>query len=136
MPFKTPTPIHESIVIGHTLPALVFGYINNYPIISNSHLNTSPFDYCSPELNLSSFGILNEVVKVSTPDGSINRGISKLDVEAAIILHMSIAGLLLNSVPLLILKSAIILLSAFLVQGSILLVLKNFMYSLPKMLVD
>ena len=100
MPFKTPTSIHENIVIGHTLPALAFSFINNYPIITNSALNTSPFDYCPPELNLSAFGIQNEIVKVSMPDGNINRGISKLDVEAAIILHMSVAGLMLNSVPL------------------------------------
>tara|TARA_R100000149_G_C5865829_1_gene130634 strand:+ start:330 stop:1250 length:921 start_codon:yes stop_codon:yes gene_type:complete len=100
MPFKTPTSIHENIVIGHTLPALAFSYINNYPIITNSSLNTSPFDYCSPELNLSSFGVLNEITQIKTPDGSINRGISKLDLETAIVLHMSVAGLMLNSAPL------------------------------------
>lgn len=100
MPFKTPTSIHENIVIGHTLPALVFSYINNYPIIINSSLNTSPFDYCPPELNLSAFGIFNEMKQVNMPEGTINRGVSKLDVEAAIVLHLSVAGSMLNSVPL------------------------------------
>ena len=100
MPFKTPTSIHENIVIGHTLPALAFSFINNYPIVINTALNTSPFDYCSPEFNLSAFGIQNEIIQVNMPEGSINRGVSKLDVEAAIILHLSVAGLMLNSVPL------------------------------------
>jgi len=100
MPFKTPTSIHENIVIGHTLPALAFSFINNYPIIINTALNTSPFDYCPPELNLSAFGIQNEITQVSMPEGSVNRGVSKLNVEAAIVLHLSVAGLMLNSVPL------------------------------------
>ena len=34
------------------------------------------------------------------PEGTINRGVSKLDVEAAIVLHLSVAGSMLNSVQI------------------------------------
>jgi hypothetical protein len=100
MVFKTPTSIHENIVIGHSLAALAYSFINNYPILLNDHLNTNPFDFCAPDLDLAPFGIENISTNVNSLSGTFQRGISKLQIEAAIIMSMSLRGLILNASPI------------------------------------
>jgi nitrogen regulatory protein PII len=100
MAFKTPTTICENIVIGHSLSALAYSHINNYPIIVNRSLNTSPFDYCPPHLDLNMFGIENVATQINMPEGFLQLGVSKIDIEAAIVMQLTLAGQLLNSVPL------------------------------------
>jgi len=99
MVFKTPTSIHKNIVIGHSLSALAYSFINNYPILLNDRLNTNPFDFCDPELDLAPLGIENIVTNVNSPSGTHQWGISKLQIEAAIVMSMSLRGMILNVTP-------------------------------------
>ena len=52
---------YDKLVIGSTLEALAYSYLNNIPLVC-SHLNPPHrFDYFDPEDNLSVFGVKNKL---------------------------------------------------------------------------
>lgn len=99
MVFKTPTTNCDNIVIGHSLPSLLFSYLNDYPIILNKELENNQFDFCPTSLPLELIGFENKSKDLRVAGGTKQFGITKEEIENNLIFCLSLAGLTLNSVP-------------------------------------
>lgn len=99
MVFKTPTTNCDNVVIGHSLPSLLFSYLNDYPIILNKELENNQFDFCPTSLPLELIGFENKSKDLRVAGGTKQFGITKEEIENNLIFCLSLAGLTLNSVP-------------------------------------
>ena len=98
MAFKTPEQKCNDIVIGHSLQAFLYSYLNDYPIITNKQFIDNSFDFCEPDLPLESIGLENIGRCLKTKEGSIQVGAPKSEIKSRLLLCLSLSGLLLNSV--------------------------------------
>jgi hypothetical protein len=97
MVFKTPEQKCNDIVIGHSLPALLYSYLNDYPIIINKQLIDNSFDFCHPDLSLGAIGFDNKSSHLRSAEGSHEVGRSKAEVKSELLLCLSLSGLVMNS---------------------------------------
>jgi hypothetical protein len=97
MVFKTPEQKCNDIVIGHSLPALLYSYLNDYPIIINKQLIDNSFDFCHPDLSLGAIGFNNKSSHLRAAEGSHEVGRSKAEVKSELLLCLSLSGLVMNS---------------------------------------
>ena len=97
MVFKTPEQKCNDIVIGHSLPALLYSYLNDYPIIINKQLIDNSFDFCHPDLSLGAIGFDNKSSHLRAAEGSHEVGRSKAEVKSELLLCLSLSGLVMNS---------------------------------------
>ena len=100
MVFKTPTTNYDNIVIGHSLPSLLFSYLNDYPIILNKELENNQFDFCPTQLSLGLIGFENKSKDLRIAGGTKQFGMPISEIENNLIFCLSLAGLVLNAVPL------------------------------------
>ena len=98
MVFKTPSQKCHSIVIGHSLRAILFSYLNDIPILINKKQPDIFFDFCDPSLPLHLAGLQNNIVEIKTNEGYTQFGISKAKLKSDLLLPMAMSGLLLNHV--------------------------------------
>jgi hypothetical protein len=99
MPFQPPIQRCRDVIIGHSLQALLYSYLNNIPIIINKKPSHVLFDFCNPDLPLHLVGLRNNTTTLKTNEGSVRFGASKVEIMADIMLCITTSGLLLNSVP-------------------------------------
>jgi len=99
MIFKTPTQKCANIIVGHSLQALLFSYLNDNPIIVNKKSNNFLFDFCSSDLPLHLVGFEKSERALKTSDGCVRFGAPKSKLRSDLLLSLSISGLLLNSIP-------------------------------------
>ena len=72
------TPIHEDvIVLGSSLPALIYAYCNGYPFICSKTVIPHRFEYFDVNLDLSKFLTRNKVNSLRSLNGIIKLGMSK-----------------------------------------------------------
>ena len=98
MVFKTPEQKCNDIVIGHSLPALLYSYLNDYPTITNKQFIDNSFDFCHPELPLGVIGFDSNMRHFKTTGDPVEMGVSKAEIKSQLLLCLSLSGLLMNSV--------------------------------------
>jgi len=98
MVFKTPSQKCHNIVIGHSLRAILFSYLNDIPILINKNQPDIFFDFCDLSLPLHLVGLQNNIVEMKTSGGYTQFGISKAKLKSDLLLPMAMSGLLLNHV--------------------------------------
>ena len=99
MVFKTPSQKCRNIVIGHSLRAILFSYLNDIPILINKKPSHILFDFCDPDLPLHLIGLKNKLITLKTNEGFTEFGSSKSELRSNLLLCISMSGLLLNSTP-------------------------------------
>jgi len=99
MVFKTPSQKCHDVIIGHSLQALLYSYLNDAPIIINQKPSHILFDLCPPDLPLHLVGLTENAVTLKTSEGLIRLGASKAELRSNLLLCISMSGLLLNSTP-------------------------------------
>ncbi len=70
-------PYYDEIVVGSSLSALMYATLNGLPLFFAEQERPFQFDLFSPEIDLSGFGIVNEITTWSSPDEPENYGIKK-----------------------------------------------------------
>ena len=81
MAFKTPEQKCNDIVIGHSLQAFLYSYLNGYPIITNKQFIDNSFDFCESDLPLESIGLENAGRCLKAKEGSIQVGAPKSEIR-------------------------------------------------------
>ena len=97
MIFKTPAQKCANVIVGHSLQALLFSYLNDIPIIVNNKLNNPVFDFCDLDLPLHLVGLKREVKTLKTNDGCVEFGASKYKLRCDLFLSLSMSGPILNA---------------------------------------
>ena len=97
MVFKTPSQKCRDVIVGHSLQALLYSYLNDTPIIISQKSSPVLFDLCSPDLPLHLVGLSQNSTTLKTSEGIIKLGTSKAKLRSNLILCISMSGLLLNS---------------------------------------
>ena len=99
MVFSPPSQKCHDIIIGHSLSALLSSYLNDTPIIINKKSSHILFDFCDPELPLHLVGLKNKSTTLKSNEGFTELGSSEFELRSNLLLCMSMAGLVLNSIP-------------------------------------
>ena len=84
----------DELVIGNSLEAVSYSFLNHCPIIVNDDNKIKFFDFFRPDDNLEKYKIEPEKYQLNTNRGKKIVGSSKLEVWQRIIFSMSLAGLL------------------------------------------
>jgi len=87
-------PEYDKIVIGSTLPALLFAYLNQYPVFFAKPERPFRFDYFEPALDLQCVGIPATAQELKTPSGLKKIGIPKYLLWERLVFLLSLEGLL------------------------------------------
>tara|TARA_A100001515_G_scaffold4028_4_gene4038 strand:+ start:779 stop:1693 length:915 start_codon:yes stop_codon:yes gene_type:complete len=98
MPLKQSVSDGANIVIGHSLPSLIFSYLNDFPIIINKKAENNLFDLCSPHLDFNQIDLDCYNLSLNSVEGVSTFGCPKTHVKNQIIMCLSMSGLILNSV--------------------------------------
>jgi len=84
---------HDEIVVGHSLAAVTYAYLNDAALILNSQDSTPfLFDFFEPDFDLTAFALRPVIYKMQTPDGIRAVGFSKNDLWNRALFAMSVAG--------------------------------------------
>jgi len=84
---------YDKVVVGGTLPALMYAFINNFPILFTKPEFPSRFDYFSPEVDLSFLKLESSVKEIKTFNESREIGLSKILLWERLNFLMSLKGL-------------------------------------------
>ena len=87
-------PEHDKIVIGGNLSALLFAYLNRYPVFFAKPERPFRFDYFEPTLDLQCVGIPTTTQELKTPSGLKKIGIPKYLLWERLVFLLSLEGLL------------------------------------------
>ena len=98
MVFDTPNQKCHEVIIGHSSEALLYSYLNDAPIIINKKPENIAFDFCPSDLPLHVVGLRNNLTTLKTSRDFTTFGLSKVKLRSDLMLCISMAGLLLNSV--------------------------------------
>ena|GEM_PF-876564 len=84
---------YDKVVVGGTLPALMYAFINNFPILFTKPEFPSRFDYFSPEVELSFLKLENSSREIKTFNESREIGLSKILLWERLNFLISLQGL-------------------------------------------
>jgi len=84
---------HDKVVIGSSLSALLYSYLNNFPFVYTKSKCPHRFSFFKPDVDLSFFGIQNETRTLIGPTSEKQIGISKDTVWEKLYFYLSLAGL-------------------------------------------
>lgn len=84
----------EKVILGHSERALLYGYLNNLPVVINSKQELFPFEFLSPSIDCSKIFWDNKAEEVKTPTETFAVGSSIEDVKNHLKFIMSLGGLL------------------------------------------
>lgn len=83
---------YENIVVGSNLEAIIFAYINGYPVFFTQPRTPKRFDYFEPTTELSCVGIPEHLGELRTPNGTKQVGIPKYLLWERLVFLMSLKG--------------------------------------------
>ena len=92
MKFKDHVYEYETVVLGGTVEAAVYAFLNNALLIYNKPKPPFRFDYYEEDLNF--FGFSSEGRELNTRKGHVWTGASKLSLYRHLIFTLSLSGLL------------------------------------------
>jgi hypothetical protein len=84
---------YDRIVIGSSLPALLYSFLNNIPFVYTQSRCPHRFSFFKPDEDLSFFGIQNKIRTLVGPTGKKQVGISQDTVWEKLYFYLSLAGL-------------------------------------------
>jgi len=84
---------YDKVVIGSSLEALVYCYLNNIPFVCSQLSSPFRFEYFNWDDDLSIFGVKNISHSVKSNLGETTRGIDKLWLWERLFFYLSVAGL-------------------------------------------
>jgi len=82
----------DKIVIGGTLEALIYAYIEDLPIIFCERKEPSYFNFFDSELSLDKFGFTNQSTELTIPNGTSIVGSLKRDLYEHLMFFLSLSG--------------------------------------------
>ena len=97
MRFKTPPTIQTTLVIGSTLPALLYSYLNDFPIIINKTLSDNSYDFLCNNVDLCSIGFSDHITRLKKNKGFHVVGAPKTHIQDTIVFNLSMCGLIRNT---------------------------------------
>lgn len=86
--------IHDKIIIGGTLNALIYSYINNIPIIFNVPKPPYFFEHFQPDTSLERFFIKPDILTLQGTTNTKEKGNSKLELWDKLTFILSLSGLM------------------------------------------
>lgn len=84
---------YDKVVIGSSLEALLYSFLNNLPFVYTNSRCPHRFSFFEPDVDLSFFGIQNETRTLVGPTSEKYIGISKDTVWERLYFYLSLAGL-------------------------------------------
>ena len=84
---------YEKVVIGNSLEALLYSFLNNIPFIYTNGKCPHRFSFFKPDDDLSFFGIQNQIRTLIGPTSEKQIGISKDTAWEKLYFYLSLAGL-------------------------------------------
>ena len=85
--------IYDKVVMGSSLPALLYSFLNNLPFVFIKSRCPHRFSFFKPDEDLSFFGIQNKTRTLISPTSEKQIGISKDTVWERLYFYLSLAGL-------------------------------------------
>tara|TARA_Y100000310_G_scaffold324552_1_gene386526 strand:+ start:636 stop:1577 length:942 start_codon:yes stop_codon:yes gene_type:complete len=85
---------YSDIVIGSRLNAVMYAYLNGYPLLLNKHEPPLPFELFPHNTNLDTFGVDKTEISLVTPGGIEKFGNSKSELWKRLCYSLSLSGLM------------------------------------------
>ena len=84
---------YEQIVVGSSLRAVLFAALNDFPVFFTKPEKPFEFDYFDPSIDLSSWGLHNELQLWTTPNGEKKTGQNKIALWEHVFFVLGLKGL-------------------------------------------
>ena len=84
---------HDQIVVGSSLRAVLFAALNDFPVFFTKPEKPFEFDYFDPSIDLSSWGLHNELQLWTTPNGEKKTGQNKIALWEHVFFVLGLKGL-------------------------------------------
>ena len=97
MRFKTPQALKSTVVVGSNLPALIYSYLNNLPIIINNNVNYDSHDFLCSDIDLRPLGFEDHSARLKKSNGTHEVGAPREYVRDRIMFNLSLSGLIYNT---------------------------------------
>ena len=91
------SPFYPEIVVGSSLPALIYCYFYQVPFVSTQDEKPDLWEYFPSDIDLSVFNIPEHKVEVATPEGQVYFGMRKCVLWEKLYFLLSIQGLVLGA---------------------------------------
>ena len=85
---------YKNLVLGNRLNAVMYAFLNNYPLLLNEYEPPLPFELFPHRTNLRAFGVNEAEINLTTPEGVERFGNSKLELWKRLCYSLSLAGLM------------------------------------------
>ena len=86
-------PYYDEIVVGSSLRAVLFAALNGFPVFFTKPEKPFEFDHFDPSIDLSSWGLHNELQLWTTPDGDKATGQNKIALWEHVFFVLGLEGL-------------------------------------------
>ena len=83
---------YDEIVVGGSLPAIVYSYINQKPLIFKPSRNLFFYEYYEPDYPLNKLFLANHTKELNMPIGKKKVGIQKIEVYNRLLFVLSLGG--------------------------------------------
>ena len=84
---------YDRVVVGSSLPALLYAYCNNLTIVFTKQRTPNHFEFINPDVDLSKFHIFNDIMTLDMLDGEQKQfGIPQLDLWKHLMCFLSLGG--------------------------------------------
>jgi len=83
---------YEKVVVGGTLEAMLYAFVNNLPIIYNLKTKPRYFEFLNEDVDLSSLDLENSLTHLDTPSGVQTVGMPERDLWTYLVWALSLAG--------------------------------------------
>ena len=97
MRFKTPQVLSTTVVVGNTLPALLYSYLNDIPIIINKPPSYNSYDFLPNKISLNSLRLEEQSFTFKKSNGFHVVGTPKKYIQDMILFNLSMCGLVCNT---------------------------------------
>ena len=84
---------YDNLVVGSGLNALMFAYLNKYPIIINADKPPLPFEFFDSNFDLGQFGFEPRSYELNTGNGIVEVGLPRFEVWQKLFFVLSLSGL-------------------------------------------
>ena len=84
----------EEIIVGLTIPALLYSYVHNLPIIYKHRTRYRFFEYIDNSVNLTKTAILKDNKKLNLPEGHLVMPYLKSNVMDSLYMVQSLTGMI------------------------------------------
>ena len=88
---------HDKIIVGSTLEALAYSYLNNIPFVSARTAAPYFFERFEPDVDLAVFNFKNEIKNLKTNKVSLEMGSLKLPLWEKLYFYLNLSGLCIKS---------------------------------------